>query len=97
MSSKGVLVHDLKKLKIPPSSELKSRKKKVLVNSSISSVRKKSSFYKLKKNQSLSQINYRCVYTGRSRGLIRSAKMTRMYFKEMANKGCINGLRKSSW
>lgn len=99
MSSKAVFVNDLKKLHGPTKRELKSRHKKLVLNSSIEKVSKvaTSSISGLKKKESLSQINLRCMYTGRKKGLIRQTKMTRMYFKFTAFKGLLNGLRKSSW
>nr|YP_009370832.1 ribosomal protein S14 [Pharyngomonas kirbyi]ARO47998.1 ribosomal protein S14 [Pharyngomonas kirbyi] len=97
MSTKAVFVKDLKKFDTPPSYELKTRRKKMLNYSPVLKVKKYGSFYRLNKKQSLSQINHRCMYTGRKKGLVRYAKMTRMYFKEAVYKGHVNGIRKSSW
>ena len=97
MSSKAVFVNDLKKLKEPTKHELRTRKKKLLVSSSIPKVSKSGALVNLKPNESLSRVNLRCMYTGRKKGLVRKTKMTRMYFKTTAFKGLITGLRKSSW
>lgn len=39
----------------------------------------------------------RCKLCGRSRGFIRHFQMCRICFRELARKGEITGLRKSSW
>lgn len=97
MSSKAVFVNDLKKLRKPSNNELKSRKKKLLIGSSISKISAFANFKQLHRNESLSRVNLRCLYTGRKKGLVRKTKMTRSYFKVTAFKGLIPGLRKSSW
>lgn len=39
----------------------------------------------------------RCFKCGRSRGYLRKFGLCRICFREMANKGEIPGIRKSSW
>lgn len=39
----------------------------------------------------------RCFRCGRSRGYMRAFKLCRICFREMANKGLIPGVKKSSW
>lgn len=39
----------------------------------------------------------RCVLTGRSRGILRKFKVSRLTFKELASTGVIVGIKKSSW
>lgn len=39
----------------------------------------------------------RCWKCGRKRGFIRKFKLCRICFRELANKGFIPGVRKSSW
>ena len=39
----------------------------------------------------------RCHVTGRPRGYLRKFKMSRISFRELANKGLIPGVTKSSW
>ena len=90
-------MNDLKKLKKPSNSELKTRNKKLILNSSINRVSKQGVHTNIPKRASLSRVNLRCLYTGRKKGLVRKTKMTRMYFKVTAFKGLITGLRKSSW
>lgn len=38
-----------------------------------------------------------CVASGRSRGIIRDFKVSRMVFKRLASSGKLLGVRKSSW
>ena len=39
----------------------------------------------------------RCFKCGRKRGYLRKFKLCRICFREMANKGEIPGIKKSSW
>ncbi len=39
----------------------------------------------------------RCWKCGRKRGYIRKFKLCRICFRELANKGLVPGVRKSSW
>lgn len=50
----------------------------------------------LKKNSVNKIVNY-CIITGRSRGVLKKYKMSRLAFKEKASKGWISGLIYSNW
>ncbi len=52
---------------------------------------------KLPKNSSPVRIKNRCAVTGRSRGYMRLFGLSRIQFREMARKGEIPGVKKSSW
>lgn len=52
---------------------------------------------KLPRNASPVRIRNRCFITGRSRGYLRQFGMSRICLREQAAKGCVPGLRKSSW
>jgi small subunit ribosomal protein S14 len=54
------------------------------------------SIQKLKKN-SFSVIKDRCIITGRSRGLIKDFKISRLKFKEFSLKGLLPNIKKQSW
>ena len=43
------------------------------------------------------KIKNRCVITGRSRGILRKFKVSRLTFKELSSRGELMGVRKSSW
>ena len=52
---------------------------------------------KLPKNASPVRIKNRCAVSGRSRGYMRLFGLSRIQFREMARKGEIPGIKKSSW
>ena len=52
---------------------------------------------KLPKNSSKVRLHNRCKLTGRPRGYMRNFGISRVTFREMANKGLIPGIRKASW
>ena len=52
---------------------------------------------KLPKNSSPVRANNRCKITGRPKGYMRQFGISRVTFREMANKGLIPGVKKASW
>ena len=52
---------------------------------------------KLPKNASPIRLHNRCKLTGRPKGYMRTFGLSRVMFREMANKGLIPGVRKASW
>ena len=52
---------------------------------------------KLPKNSSSVRLHNRCKLTGRPRGYMRQFGISRVLFREMANKGLIPGVSKASW
>lgn len=52
---------------------------------------------KLPKNSSPVRLHNRCKITGRPRGYMRTFGISRVTFREMASKGLIPGVTKSSW
>ncbi|MCL5113020.1 MAG: 30S ribosomal protein S14 [Patescibacteria group bacterium] len=53
--------------------------------------------YRLPRNSSPVRKNNRCLITGRSRGYMRYFGLSRITFRELASKGEIPGITKSSW
>lgn len=51
----------------------------------------------LPRNSSATRVRNRCLLTGRSRGNYQLLKMSRMMLRELASKGQIPGMIKSSW
>lgn len=51
----------------------------------------------LRRNGAQTRVRNRCQMTGRSRGIIRRFMVSRITFREMALKGLIPGVTKSSW
>ncbi|MHC8965660.1 30S ribosomal protein S14 [Priestia aryabhattai] len=52
---------------------------------------------KLPRDSAPSRLHNRCQITGRPRGYLRKFKMSRIAFRELAHKGQIPGVKKSSW
>jgi len=52
---------------------------------------------KLPRNASPTRLHNRCLVTGRSRGYYRKFGISRLVFREMALRGEIPGIKKSSW
>jgi len=52
---------------------------------------------KLPRNSSKTRIHNRCVITGRPKGYIRKFGLSRITFREMAHRGLLPGVTKSSW
>ena len=52
---------------------------------------------KLPRNSSPVRLHNRCNLTGRPKGYIRQFGLSRIMFREMANKGLIPGVTKASW
>jgi small subunit ribosomal protein S14 len=52
---------------------------------------------KLPRNANPTRVRNRCELTGRSRAVYRKFKMSRIMLRELANKGLIPGVTKSSW
>ena len=52
---------------------------------------------KLPKNASPVRAHNRCKLTGRPKGYMRAFGISRVMFREMANKGLIPGVKKASW
>ncbi|MDP3901127.1 MAG: type Z 30S ribosomal protein S14 [bacterium] len=59
---------------------------------------KKSQIAKSKRTPKFStRVSLRCFKCGRKRGYMRDFDLCRICFREMANKGLIPGIKKSSW
>jgi small subunit ribosomal protein S14 len=56
-----------------------------------------SALQKLPRNASPVRLHNRCKITGRPKGYIRQFGLSRVTFRDMANKGLIPGLTKASW
>ena len=52
---------------------------------------------KLPRNSSPVRLRSRCQLTGRSRGVLKKFKLSRICFRQMANFGLIPGIVKASW
>jgi small subunit ribosomal protein S14 len=54
-------------------------------------------FAKLPRNSCSTRLNRRCQISGRSRGYYRKFKISRIALRELALRGHLPGVRKSSW
>ncbi|WP_226671129.1 30S ribosomal protein S14 [Metabacillus litoralis] len=52
---------------------------------------------KLPRDSAPSRLHNRCQVTGRPRGYLRKFGMSRIAFRELAHKGQVPGVKKSSW
>ena len=52
---------------------------------------------KVPRHSSLVRVRNRCVLTGRSRGMLRRWRLSRIQFRELAAQGQLLGVHKSSW
>ncbi|SDD68437.1 small subunit ribosomal protein S14 [Paenibacillus sp. UNCCL117] len=52
---------------------------------------------KLPRDSSPTRLHNRCQVTGRPRGYLRKFQVSRIVFRELAHKGQIPGVTKSSW
>lgn len=52
---------------------------------------------KMPRNSSAVRYRNRCVLTGRSRGVLSDFQLSRIKFRELAHRGIIPGVTKSSW
>jgi ribosomal protein S14 len=51
----------------------------------------------LSRNSSKVRVKNRCILTGRSKAVYRFCKINRIKMRELAAKGVLNGIKKSSW
>ena len=54
-------------------------------------------FKTINKNSSITRLNNRCIFTNRSRSIYKKFKLSRLIFRQLALKGLLVGIKKSSW
>lgn len=101
MAKKSKIVREHKLLKnVRKYSSLRAELKEVIKNPNVSPDEKLDAVAKLDrlpKTSSRTRLRNRCFKTGRPRGVIRRFNLSRICFREMALKGDIPGVTKSSW
>nr|YP_009688818.1 ribosomal protein S14 [Cafileria marina]QEF30242.1 ribosomal protein S14 [Cafileria marina] len=62
-------------------------------------IRTKSFYYikNINRRSSISSINNRCLLTNRGRSVYKKFKLSRLMFRDLALKGLLVGVKKSSW
>lgn len=74
--------------------------KKIAADLSISEEERQEARTKLNKmprDTSVIRLRSRCQFTGRSRGVLKKFKASRLCFREMSHQGLIPGITKASW
>jgi small subunit ribosomal protein S14 len=89
MAKKSILARDLKRQKMIQKYAAKRAELKELGDLE--------GLAKLPRNSSPTRWKNRCAETGRPRGYMRTFGMSRLSFREHANKGEIPGVTKASW
>jgi len=89
MAKKSIIVRDLKRARMHAKFAAKRAELKALGDLD--------SLHKLPRNSSPTRIKNRCSETGRPRAYMRQFGLSRITFRERANKGEIPGVTKSSW
>jgi small subunit ribosomal protein S14 len=92
---------DLLKRKLFKKDELQRLILKSMIKNSVISDETKTfavgHLFRMSKNGSRTRIRNRCVLTGRGRSIHRRFKLSRITFRELASKGLLNGIYKSTW
>jgi small subunit ribosomal protein S14 len=95
------VLRDQRRIKlIEKHAEKRAALRKRLNNPAISTEEKfaiQGEFAKLPRNSCPTRLNRRCAISGRSRGYYRKFGLSRIAFRELALKGQLPGVRKSSW
>jgi small subunit ribosomal protein S14 len=89
MAKKSQLARNAKRIKMVARSAVK--------RASLKAAGDWEALQKLPRNASPVRIKNRCAVTGRSRGYMRYFGLSRQQFREMARRGELPGVKKSSW
>jgi small subunit ribosomal protein S14 len=89
MARKSLIARDEKRRKLYE--KYKKKREELKANGDYEALQK------LPKNSSVVRLKNRCMFTGRSRAYYRKFGVSRLIFREMALKGEIPGVKKSSW
>ena len=89
MAKESMKAREVKRAKIVKKYELKRK--------ALKEQKDYQALQKLPRNASPVRLHNRCKLTGRPKGYIRQFGLSRVTFREMANKGLIPGFTKASW
>ncbi len=89
MAKKSIIARDLKRRRMIAKYSVKRAELKALGD--------QEGLHKLPRNSSPARLKNRCLETGRPHGYMRQFGLSRISFREHANKGEIPGVTKSSW
>ena len=101
MAKASAIQRNLKRIKLSKKFDKKRKKlKKIIQNKNLPLDERFNAQLKLAKlprNSAKIRIRNRCEMTGRPRGVYRKLKISRIALRELASKGKIPGMTKSSW
>ena len=101
MAKKSAINRNLKRIKMTKKFLEKRKKlKKIIYNKKLSLKERfeaQLKISKLPRNSSRTRIRNRCEITGRPHGVYRKLRISRIALRELASKGKIPGMTKSSW
>ena len=101
MAKKSSIVKNIRRQKIVDRYSSKRKELKAIIKSPKTSYEeKKLAFIQLEKmprDSNPIRVRNRCNLTGRPRGYYRKFGLSRIAFREMANKGIVPGVTKASW
>jgi len=101
MAKKSKIVANKKRAKLVEKyREKRKMLRKASLDEKLTDEQRAEAFSKLAKlpvNSAACRFRNRCEITGRTRGHLRNFKMSRIAFRELANRGLIPGVTKSSW
>ncbi|ARC54492.1 30S ribosomal protein S14 [Candidatus Riesia pediculicola] len=101
MSKKSIIQREKKREELSKKFFVKRLKLKSIISSTKSSKKEKWNavlkLQKLPRDSSSSRKRNRCLQTGRPRGFLRKFGISRIKLRELAMKGEVPGLKKSSW
>lgn len=101
MAKKSAVERNLKRIRLVKNYAAKrARLKAVIRDKSVSAEERFKvtlQLAKLPRNSSKVRVRNRCLITGRSRGVYRKLKMSRIALREFGSSGLIPGMVKSSW
>ena len=100
-SSKKMIRRDKKRRQMVADYEMEKLRLKAIVKNKllpeIVQTKAREELAKHPKDSSISRVTNRCVLTGRPRGVLREYGLCRMKFRELADRGYISGLTRSTW
>jgi small subunit ribosomal protein S14 len=101
MARKAIIVKNKKKAALADKQrELRKKLRKDVRNVNLSEEERFDAQMKLQRLSKFGsdvQVRNRCEVTGRGRGFLRTFRLSRIAFRELALKGMIPGVTKSSW
>jgi small subunit ribosomal protein S14 len=101
MAKKSQIHRDLKRIKLIEKYAARRAELRAKLNDANVSIEEKlevqEAFAKLPRNSCPTRLNRRCQVSGRSKGYYRKFGISRIALRELALRGQLPGMRKSSW